>query len=73
MNDEPQPRRYRVSLAHMVFAEIQVDAVSPAAARELAMQNKTAATRKFATDVFHYRTEQIARMVDGVPVWEEAV
>lgn len=71
MSEEAQPRRYRVSLAHMVFAELQVDALTPADAHELALKRKSEAIRKFATEAFHYRTEQIARMVDGVPVWEE--
>lgn len=69
--DEPRPRQFRVSLAHMVFAEIQVEATSASVARELALQRKAEATRKLVAEPFTYRTEIIERVVDGQPLWTE--
>lgn len=67
-----QPRQYRVSLARTVFADIQVEATSPAAARELAMRRLDDARRKFVAEAYVYRTEIIDGVIDGKPVWIEA-
>jgi hypothetical protein len=71
MNDEPQPRPFRVSLAHLVIAEIEITSTTPAAARELALQQVGQARRRLTAAPYAFRTETIERMVDGKPLWVE--